>query len=136
MTCTQLYGILDLDATVLYKQPEEGEEASGLSSLRQVLSKHLWTRDNRSLLFAEIHQKQHSAPLEAVIPNTKEAKAMVGAMNRQLPAFIKHYLLGKGLDQDFVTWLVVAAGCPVLVGESNRVKWDPKKTGGDHVGGR
>jgi hypothetical protein len=103
MTCTQLYGILDLDTTVPYKQPEEGEEASGLLSLRQVLSKHFWTRDNRSPLFAEIHQKQHSAPVEVVIPNTKEAKAMVGAMNRQLPAFIKHYLLGKGLDQDFVT---------------------------------
>ena len=52
---------------------------------------------------------------------------MVGATNRQLPAFIKHYLLGKGLDQDFVNRLVVAACCPVLVGESNRVKWDPEK---------
>ncbi len=40
MTCTQLYGILDLDATVPYKQPEELEEASGLLSLRQVLPKH------------------------------------------------------------------------------------------------
>ncbi len=28
-TCMQLYGTLDLDAMVLYKQPEEGEEASG-----------------------------------------------------------------------------------------------------------
>ncbi len=127
MTCTQLCRILDLDAMVLYKQPEEGEEASDLLSLQQVLTKHFWTRDNGSLLFAEIHQKQHGAPVEAVIPNTKEAKAMVGAMNRQLPAFIKHYLLGKGLDQDFVTWLVVAACCPVLVGESNRVKCDPEK---------
>ncbi len=62
-----------------------------------------------------------------MIPNTKEAKAMVGATNRQLPAFIKHYLLGKGLDQDFVNRLVVAACCPVLVGESNRGKWDLEK---------
>ena len=64
-----------------------------------------------------------------MIPNTQEAKAMVGAMNQQLPAFIKHYLLGKGLDQDFVTLLVMAACCccPVLVGKSNRVKWDPEK---------
>ncbi len=105
MTCTQLYKILDLDAMVPYKQPEEGEEASSLLSLRQVLSKHFWTRDNRSPLFAEIYQKQHSAAVEVVIPNTKEAKVMV----RQLPAFIKHYLLGKGLDQDFVTRLVLAA---------------------------
>jgi hypothetical protein len=127
MTCTQLYKILDLDAMVLYKQPEEGEEASGLLSLRQVLPKHFWTQDNGSLLFAEIHQKQHGTPMEAVIPNTKKAEAIVGAMNRQLPAFIKHYLLGKGLDQDFVTWLVMAACCPVLVGESNRVKWVPEK---------
>jgi hypothetical protein len=31
------------------------------------------------------------------------------------------------LDQDFVTRVVVAACCPVLVGESNRVRWDQKK---------
>jgi hypothetical protein len=65
--------------------------------------------------------------VEEVIPNTKEAKVMVGAINRQLLAFIKHYFLGKELNQDFVTWLVVAACCPVLAGESNRVKWDSEK---------
>jgi hypothetical protein len=67
-------------------------------------------------LFAEIHQKQSGGVVEAVVPNTKkEADAMVGSMNWQMPAFIKHY---------FVTRLVVAACCPMLVGEINTVTWD------------
>jgi hypothetical protein len=52
---------------------------------------------------------------------------MIGSMNCQLPAFIKHYLLQKGLDQGFVVRLVVAACCPTLVGDMNMVTWDDKK---------
>jgi len=45
---------------------------------------------------AEIHQHQHGAQVDIVIPNTRKAEAMVGEMNRQLPAFLKHYLGDKG----------------------------------------
>ncbi len=54
------------------------------------------TRDNKSPLMAEIHQRQHRTPVEIVVPNTCKAEAMVGEMNRQLPAFLKHYLGDKG----------------------------------------
>ncbi len=52
---------------------------------------------------------------------------MIGSMNCQLLAFIKHYLLQKGLDQGFIVRLVVAACCPTLVGDMNTVMWDDKK---------
>jgi len=75
-------------------------------------------------LFAEVHQKQSGGVVEAVVPNTREVDALVGSMNRQMPAFIKHYLLYKGLSEDFVTRLVIASCCPTLVGEMNTVTWD------------
>ncbi len=99
----------------------------GRLSMRQVLPKHLWTRDNKSPLMAEIHQRQHGAPVEIVIPNTCKAEAMVGEMNRQLPAFLKHYLGDKGFKPEFVTRLIVVACCPVLVGKMNSVTWDAGK---------
>ena len=48
-------------------------------------------------------------------------------MNCQPPAYMKHYLLQKGLDQGFVVRLVVVACCPTLVGDMNMVRWDDKK---------
>ena len=53
-----------------------------------------------------------------------QKKAMVGSLNHQMPAFIKHYLLYRGLPQDFVTRLIVASCCSTLVGEINTVRWD------------
>ncbi len=126
MTCMQLWGILDIDQEVPLKILENGEETGGRLSMRQVLPKHFRTRDNKSPLLAEIHQCQHGAPVEIVMPNTREAEAMVGDMNRQLPAFIKHYLVDKGFKPDFVNRLIVASCCPVLVGKMNSVTWDAK----------
>ena len=124
MTVVQLYGITDIDAAAPYVRPFEGEEDAGALSLRFVMLRHFRTRDGKSPLFAEIHQKQPGGVVEAVVPNTKEVDAMVGSMNRQMPAFIKHYLLYKGLPGDFVTRMVVAACCPTLVAEINTVQWD------------
>jgi len=122
----QLYGIMDIDQDVPWAISETGEELGGRLSMRQVLPKHLRTRDNKSPLMAEIHQRQHGAPVEIVIPNTWEAEAMVGEINRQLPAYIRHYLGDKGFKLEFVTRLIVAACCPVLVGKMNSVTWDAK----------
>jgi hypothetical protein len=124
MTVVQLYGISDIDATATFVEPMEGEEDAGVLTLRFVMLRHFRTRDGLSPLFAEIHQKQSGGVVEAVVPNTKEAEAMVGSMNRQMPAFLKHYLLYKGLPADFVTRMVVAACCPTLVAEINTVTWD------------
>jgi hypothetical protein len=107
MTSAQLYGIVDLNKVVPYTIDEEGKEP-GFLCMRQVLSKHFRTRDGTSPLFAKVHQKQSGSPMETVVPNVKEVDAMIGSMNCQLPAFIKHYLLQKGLDQGFVVRLGVA----------------------------
>jgi hypothetical protein len=124
MTCMQLYGILDIDAAVPYTLAEEGREEGGKLSLRTILPRHFRTRDNKSPLFAEVHQRQHGAAVEVVIPNTKEADAMLGDINRHVPAFLKYYLVEKGLKEDFVTRLVVAACCPSEVARLNGTTWD------------
>jgi hypothetical protein len=103
------------------------ENESGFLCMWQVLSKHFCTCDGTLPLFAEVHQKQSGLPVEAVVPNVKEVDAMIGSMNHQLLAFIKHYLLQKGLDQGFNARLVVAVCCPTLVGNMNTVTWDDKK---------
>ena len=126
MTGVQLYGITDLDTEVACVQTGEGDEEGGNLSLRAVLLRHLRTRDGSSPLFAEVHQKQSGGVVEAVVPNTQEAESMVGSLNRHMPAFLKHYLLYRGLPEDFVTRLIVASCCPTLVSEINTVRWDEK----------
>jgi hypothetical protein len=126
MTSALLYGIVDLDKVVPYMIDEEGKE-SGFLCMRQVLSKHFCTCDGTLPLFTEVHQKQSGLPVEAVVPNVKEVDVMIGSMNHQLPAFIKHYPLQKGLDQGFIVRLVVAMCCPTLVGDMNTVVWGDKK---------
>jgi hypothetical protein len=126
MTGTQLYGIINLDTEVAYARTAEGEEEGGTLSLWAVLLRHFRTRDGGSPLFAEVHQKQSGGVVEAVVPNTKEADSMLGSLNRQMPAYIKHYLLYRGLPRDFVTRLIVASCCPTLVGEINTVRWDER----------
>ena len=107
-------------------QKVKGEEEGGTASLRAVLLRHLRTRDGSSPLFAEVHQKQSGGIVEAVVPNTAEADSMVGSLNRQMPAFLKHYLLYRGFPGDFVTRLISASCCPTLVGDINTVRWDEK----------
>ena len=126
MTGVQLYGITDLDTEVACVRSKEGEEEGGTASLRAVLLRHLRTRDGSSPLFAEVHQKQSGGIVEAVVPNTAEADSMVGSLNRQMPAFLKHYLLYRGFPGDFVTRLISASCCPTLVGDINTVRWDEK----------
>ena len=85
-----------------------------------MLMQHFCTRDRESPLFAEVHQKQSGGVVESVVPNTTEVEGLVGLMTRQTPAFIKHYLLYRGLPMDFLNRLVVAC-CPTLVREMNTV---------------
>ena len=93
MTGAQLYGIIDLNTEIACALTAEGDKDGGTLSLRAVLLRHFRTRDGGSPLFAEVHQTQLGGEVEAVVPNTKEADSMVGSMNHQMPAFIKHYLL-------------------------------------------
>ena len=113
-----------MDTEIACVLTAEGDEDGGTLSLRAVLLRHFRTRDGGSPLFAEVHQKQSGGVVEAVVPNTKEADSMVGWMNRQMAAFIKHYLLYRGLPKDFVIRLIVASCCPTLVSEINTFHWD------------
>ena len=44
-----------------------------------------------------------------------------------MSAFIKHYLLYRGLPKEFVTRLVVAACCHTLFGEINTASWNEEE---------
>ena len=127
MTCKELSGVLDIDAEVWFKVNDEGEGRGGKVSLRNFLPQHLPTRDNKSPLIAEIHQRQHSAPVEVVIPNTEEADLLISDVNRNTPAFLKHYLMGIGYEEDFVVRLIQAACCPIALGKMNGIAWNKER---------
>jgi hypothetical protein len=127
MSCKTLVGVLDIDAEVAFKVDEEGKEVGGRVSLRNFLPTHLRTRDNKSPLLAEMHQRQTAAPVEVVIPNTEEAEAMIGDFNRNAPAFLKFYLMGIGFNEAFVVRLIQASCCPIMLGKMNGITWNKKR---------
>ena len=122
MMVSQLYGIVSLDAPV-----KLGGDESAELTLRQILPKYLRTKDGKAPLIAEVHQTRMNGPVEAVVPKAKVAEVVVTAMNRQMAAYLKHYLVQCGLDVDLVTRLVVASCCPTLVSEINQYEWDEEK---------
>jgi hypothetical protein len=127
MTCKILTGVWDVDAAVALKVNEEGEVVGGFLCLRNFLPKHLRTRDNMSPLLAEIHQRQSGAQVEVVIPSMEEAEAILGEINRNMPAFLKFYPTGMGFEVDFVTRLIKAACCPIKLGQMTGITWDAKR---------
>ena len=122
MMVVQLYGIIHVDAPVAL-MAGEGEGSAELT-LRQVLPKYLRTHDGKSPLIAEIHQSRMNGPVEVVVPKAKVAEKVGTAMHRQMAAYLKFYLMDCGLEEDFVTRLVVASCCPNLVAEINQYEWD------------
>ena len=122
MMVSQLYGIVNLDAPV--KLVAGGDLGVPELSLRQILPKYLRTRDGKAPLFAEFHQSRINGPVEAVVPKAKVAEVMISAMNRQMAAYLKFYLLDCGLEEDLMNRLVVASCCPTLVSEINQFEWD------------
>ena len=62
--------------------------------------------------------------VEAVVPKAKVEERVVTAMNGQMAAYLKYYLMDCGLDEGFVTRLVVASCCPTLVAEINQYEWN------------
>ena len=122
MMVSQLYGIVNLDAPV-----KLGNDESAELTLRQILPKYLRTKDGKAPLIAEVHQMRVNGPVEAVVPKAKVAEVVVSAMNRQMAAYLKFYLVQCGLGVDLVTRLLVASCCPTLVSEINQFEWDEEK---------
>ena len=115
-------GFIHVDAPVT--MTAGGGDGSPELTLRQILPRYLRTDDRKSPLIAEIHQIRMNGPVEVVVPKAKVAEKVVTAMNYQSAAYLKYYLMDCGLDENFVTRLVVASCCPNLVAEINQYDWD------------
>ena len=123
MTCEDIRGITNLDATAQIFSITSNEPVGHLS-LRQVLLRYMKMNDGHSLI-AEIHQRGPMGTVEVIVPNTAEAESMVLMMNRQLPAFLLHYLTTKaGMGDVFVKTLLKEACCPTLFASINQCQWD------------
>ena len=57
-------------------------------------------------LFGEIHQENALASVDVAIPNAPESETMVAMMNKNMGAFLSHYLKDEGLAENFVNELV------------------------------
>ena len=77
----------------------------GYTSLRRVLYKFTKLSGGHSLI-GEIHQENDLSIVDIVIANAPEAETMVAMMNKNLAAYLTHYLKDAGLNEDFITRLV------------------------------
>jgi hypothetical protein len=64
--------------------------------------------------------------VQAVIPNTPEAKQMVLMMNKNLPVYIGNALRDQGLREDFLMDLLKQSCCLTLFTEMGMCLWDPE----------
>jgi hypothetical protein len=72
-----------------------------------------------------IHQsKEPMAPIQAVIPNTPEAKCMIVMMNKNFPAYVGNVLKDQGLPEDFLLELFQQTCCHTMVAEISFCTWD------------
>ena len=125
MTCDDLKGIVNLDATAPFHSVTTKKKV-GVLSMRHVLLKKFRMSDGTSLI-AEVHQRGPLGSVDVIIPNTPEAEAMILMMNRHFPAYCFYYLMGAGIDADFVKELIREACCPSLVSKINECTWDAEK---------
>jgi hypothetical protein len=92
--------------------------------LRQVLLRYLGLSDGHQLI-AKVHQSDEiMGPVQAVIPNTPEAKRMILMMNKNVPSYIGNILKDQGMPETFLIELVRASCCPTQVSEMANCSWD------------
>ena len=70
-------------------------------AFRHVVYSYLKLSDGFSLI-AGIDQRGTMGVVEVVVPNIPEAKQMVLMMNKQIAAFMVHYLKDQGMNEDFL----------------------------------
>jgi hypothetical protein len=73
---------------------------------------------------AEVHQQGLSMLTHLVVPNTPEAKQLVGMMNKNLPAFLSHTLKEQGLPDEFINELLQKLCKATMLADMHRCKWD------------
>jgi len=98
----------------------------GKVSLRMVLFSYIKMQADQFSLFAELHQIEEMGPTLAIIPACEEAERMVHMMNKQVAAFLFHYLTTiAALPKTFVLDLLKATCDATLVMEIDDCQWDP-----------
>ncbi len=86
---------------------------------------HFVQMGNGHCLFAKVHQSNEvMGRVQAVIPNTQEAKQMVIMMNKNFPAYNGFSLRDQGLPESFLLELLKHFCCPTLVAEISSCMWD------------
>jgi hypothetical protein len=122
MTSEDLEGITSLDERIDITHPSTGE-AVGSLSLRMILLNYLKMQDGHPMI-AEVHQEDLCKPVHVVIPQAEEAERMIGMMNKNLPAFLFHFLTDAGFTDEFLQELLRRTCEASLVAEVATCKWD------------
>ena len=128
MTYTGLVGVMNLDKEVEIKSVTDPTATVGTISFRQMLYGVMKLPGNPPLpLFSEVHQKSPISSIDTVIPNCPEAETMVGMMNKNIAAYLYHYLQTVAkMDKDSVMALLEASVDPSLLHTMGECTWDEK----------
>ncbi len=123
MLLEDIVGITNPNATAPIFE-EVSNKFFGYLSLCHFLLCYLWLSDGHQLI-AEVHQSDEIMGLvQAVIPNTPEAKRIILMMNKNVPSYIGNVLRDRGMPETFLIELVRASCCPTQVSEMANCSWD------------
>jgi hypothetical protein len=114
--------MISLDEQVGIVHPTTGKRVGSLI-LCYVLLSYLMMQDGPPMI-TEVHQEDISKPTHIVIPNTKDAKRMVGMMNKNLQAILHHVLLEHDCTGEFTKELLKCLCKASMLAEMHNCKWD------------
>ena len=118
-----LVGVVDLNREVAFYAESDSTRLMGYISLRYVLYKFMKLSNGHSLI-GEICQENNLASVDIVIANAPEAETMVAMMNKNLAAYLTHYLKVAGLNGDFIRRLVNASIDPLFLHSMGACTWN------------
>ncbi len=122
MVGDELAAIINVDTTADILHPAT-RECFKTYLLCQILMYFIKMGDSCQAI-AEVHQKGIQHPTHVVIPNTKDAEAILGMMNRNLPAYLCYTLQEQGFPDDFIKALLERSCKAATVAESFNYQWD------------
>ena len=125
MTAVGFKRIWDLDTEVPIYNVTDSSRIEGLMCLRTIMYSSLKLGNGHPLL-AEIHQEQVMGDVEAVVPNIEEAEMMVAMINKNVVAYLSHYLVDAGIPSSFVKALLKSSCDPALFHNMQKCTWDKK----------
>jgi hypothetical protein len=124
MTTHGLTGIWNLDEDApLYDS--ETRDIEGFLTLRVVLYKKMKMSDGHQLI-AELHQLMPMSHVEVVHPNCEEGEMILLNMEKNVVAYLQHYLVEEGMDKEFVHDLLKKSCDPSLFHTADQCEWDAK----------